>query len=128
MIEDYLDWFMYVGGAMFAAILLSLLVTVIVQEHKNKHAPKLTVNAVITSKRISNIRNNHSKDVANQALYTVATTDFYVTFKFENGKKREFMIGPTEYGRLFKGEKGKLTYQGNRFLSFEKEKSLQGDS
>ena len=127
MTEEEMSMFMYVGIGMLAAILLTLTIIVIVQSHKNKHAPKLTVGAVITSKRINNVHNNHSSDVANRALYTVATTDFYVTFKLESGKKREFRIGPSEYSRLFKGEKGKLTYQGNRFLSFEKELNIKTD-
>lgn len=127
MTENEMDMFLYAGIAMFALIIISLVVIVIVQGYKNKHAPKLTVNAVITARRITNYHSNHSSDVANQALYTVATTNFYVTFKLENGKKREFMVGPTEYNRLYKGEKGKLTYQGKRFLSFEKEKSLKGN-
>ena len=122
MTDKELDMFIYAGIAMFAAIMLTLAIIVIVQGYKNKHAPKLTVNATITARRINNIHNNHSTSVANQAMYKVATTDFYVTFKFENGKQREFMVGPAEYNKLYTGEKGKLTFQGARFLSFKKER------
>ena len=33
----------------------------------------------------------------------------------------EFMLEPNEYGLIAEGDAGKLTFQGTRFISFERQ-------
>lgn len=45
---------------------------------------------------------------------------YYVTFQFESGDRMEFQVYGSEYGMLAEGDEGKLTFQGTRYLSFER--------
>ncbi|MCI9457297.1 MAG: DUF2500 domain-containing protein, partial [Oscillospiraceae bacterium] len=40
----------------------------------------------------------------------------------ESGDRMEFQVQDTDYGLLVEGDRGKLTFQGTRFLGFEREK------
>ena len=46
-------------------------------------------------------------------------TNYYLTFEW-NGQRREFHVKDHEYGLLTEGDKGILTFQGTRMLSFER--------
>ena len=48
-----------------------------------------------------------------------ARTNYYLTFEW-NGQRREFHVKDHEYGLLTEGDKGILTFQGTRMLSFER--------
>ncbi|MCS3917083.1 hypothetical protein M2349_002224 [Caldanaerobacter subterraneus subsp. tengcongensis MB4] len=45
---------------------------------------------------------------------------YFITFEFETGDRQEFMVGADTYGYLVEGDVGKLTFQGKKFLSFER--------
>ncbi len=47
---------------------------------------------------------------------------YYATFQVESGDRMEFQVQDTDYGLLVEGDRGKLTFQGTRFLGFEREK------
>ena len=71
--------------------------------HKNNQSPRLSVSATIVAKR-ENIT-HHS---------------YYVTFQVESGDRMELPVSGREYGMLAEGDIGKLTFQGTRYLSFER--------
>ena len=48
-----------------------------------------------------------------------AETDYYITFEFADGSKKEYKVEPEEYRRLQNGDAGKLYTQANRFKGFE---------
>ena len=50
-----------------------------------------------------------------------AWTTYYVTFELPDGQRREFQIKDKEYGLLAEGDQGMLSFQGTRFLSFERQ-------
>ena len=54
--------------------------------------------------------------------YTHLTTNtiYYVTFQTERGDRMEFQVSGTEYGMLAEGDTGRLTFQGTRYLAFER--------
>ena len=78
--------------------------------HKNNNSPRLAVNATIVDKRthISRTRNSHA-------------SFYYVTFEVESGDRMELAVPESEYGLLVTGDLGRLTFQGTRYLSFERE-------
>ena len=80
------------------------------QWNKNNHSPQLTVPAVVTAKRtrVSGGGNHH------------AHTSYYVTFQVESGDRMELSVDGSDYGLLAEGDSGKLTFQGTRYLSFER--------
>ena len=49
-----------------------------------------------------------------------ASTTYYVTFEFESGDRSEFRVSGQEYGMLADEDLGILTFQGTRYLSFER--------
>ena len=45
---------------------------------------------------------------------------YYVTFQMESGDRMEFQVSGIEYGMLAEGDTGELTFQGTRYLAFER--------
>lgn len=83
--------------------------------NKNNHSPRLTVEAIITGKR-QEVHHHHSAD--NTAMHT--STSHYVTFQVESGDRMELYVPGSEYGLLAEGDRGRLTFQGTRYLGFER--------
>lgn len=52
---------------------------------------------------------------------TTADTSYYVTFQVESGDRMELSVNGSEYGMLAEGDEGKLSFQGTRYLGFERE-------
>lgn len=47
-------------------------------------------------------------------------TTYYVTFQVDSGDRMELSVSGSEYGMLVDGDRGKLSFQGTRYLSFER--------
>ena len=103
----------------FVLVLGSIIVTLIrgVGEwNKNNQSPKLTVPATVVAKR---------SDV-HRGIETMHTfTSYYVTFQVESGDRMEFEISDMEYGMLAEGDSGELTFQGTRYLNFQRNESAE---
>ena len=107
--------------AVFGMVLIVLVVTLvrgIGEWHKNNNSPRLTVPAKVVSKRTSVSHGHHHG--ANGHMHTTSSTWYYVTFEVESGDRMEFGVSGSEYGMLAEGDSGKLTFQGTRYLSFER--------
>lgn len=76
-------------------------------ERKNNNSPKLTTEATVVTKR-THVWGDHSH------------TDYYVTFQVPSGDRMELEIPYSQFGYLVEGDKGQLTFQGTRFLNFER--------
>ena len=103
----------------FVLVLGSIIVTLIrgVGEwNKNNQSPKLTVPVTVVAKR---------SDV-HRGIETMHTfTSYYVTFQVESGDRIEFLVSGTEYGMLAEGDRGMLTFQGTRYLNFQRNESAE---
>ena len=95
-----------------------ILVKGISEWNKNNHSPRLTVPATIIAKRTSVSRHRHGG--ANGHHHHHTSTTYYVTFQVESGDRMEFHISGQEYGLLIEGDKGNLSFQGTRYLGFER--------
>ena len=104
---------------MFVLVFGSIIVTLIrgVGEwNKNNQSPKLTVPATVVAKR---------SDV-HRGIETMHTfTSYYVTFQVESGDRMEFEVSDMEYGMLAEGDSGELTFQGTRYLNFQRNESAE---
>lgn len=92
--------------------------------NKNNHSPRLTVPAVVVTKRadVSHHRHANAGDASEaHGFYTTTDTTYYATFQVESGDRMEFSVTGAEYGMLAEGDSGRLSFQGTRFLSFERE-------
>ncbi len=108
--------------AVFGMVLIVFVVTLvrgIGEWHKNNNSPRLTVPAKVVSKRTSVSRGHHHG--ANGHMHTTSSTWYYATFEVESGDRLELALSGCEYGMLAEGDTGKLTFQGTRYLSFERE-------
>ena len=84
------------------------------QWNKNNHSPRLTVPATVVAKRTNISRHHHHNH------HSTHSTTYYVTFQVESGDRMELQLQGHEYGLLIEGDRGNLTFQGTRYLSFER--------
>jgi len=75
---------------------------------KNNQSPLLTVPAKVVTKRI-HVRGDHSH------------TSYFVTFEVQSGDRMEFRVNGNEYGMLVEDDIGLLSFQGTRYVSFERQ-------
>ena len=104
-------------------ILVAVIVKGIGQWNKNNHSPCLTVEAKIVAKRQNTTHHNHPNagDVTGaHGYHTTSSTSYYVTFQVESGDRMEMAVSGLEYGMIAEGDEGKLTFQGTRYLSFDR--------
>lgn len=94
----------------FGVILLTVIRS-IGQWRQNNNSPRLTVQAVVVSKRT---------DVAHHSDGGMGHThtSYYVTFQVASGDRMELHVGGSEYGMLAEGDQGELSFQGTRYLGF----------
>ncbi len=91
----------------------------IAQWNKNNHSPRLTVEATVAAKR-TDVAVHHHAAGANAAGGVTHTTTYYVTFQVESGDRMELPVQGYDYGMLVEGDYGRLTFQGTRYLGFER--------
>ena len=77
------------------------------QKHKNDNSPRVTSEATVVTKR-THVWGDHSH------------TDYYATFQFSSGDRLELEVPHNQFGYLVDGDRGKLTFQGTRFLEFQR--------
>ena len=83
--------------------------------NKNNQSPRLTVDATVVAKR-TDVTHHHGNDMATHSTW------YYATFQVESGDRMEFAVDGMEYGMLAEGDMGKLSFQGTRYLAFERER------
>lgn len=94
-------------GIIFIFVIFNILSS-IKQGIKNNNSPRLTVPAEVVSKRI-HVQGDHSR------------TTYYVTFEVQSGDRMELIVEGTEYGKLVEQDLGLLSFQGTRYISFERQ-------
>ena len=112
-------------GVMFFLVFTLVIGTFVVtavkgigQWDKNNKSPRLTVPATVVSKRTNVTR--HRSNVGDHPHHHTSTT-YYVTFEVESGDRMELHLAGQEYGLLVEGDTGKLSFQGTRYLGFERQ-------
>lgn len=104
----------------FAIIIVSFIVAAVKgigTWHKNNNSPRLTVNAAVVSKRQNTDVHHHNN---NGTMHTSSSTTYYATFQFDSGDRLELCVSGGEYGLLAEGDVGELTFQGTRYLGFDR--------
>ncbi len=88
------------------------------QWSKNNQSPRLTVSATIVAKRTNVSRHRHGG--ANGHHHHTTSTTYYVTFQVDSGDRMELWMTGQEYGMLIEGDRGDLSFQGTRYLGFDR--------
>lgn len=83
---------------------------------KNNRSPRLTVEARVVTKRMQN--GYYNGDHRHSAVY-------YATFEVDSGDRMELSMTGSEYGLLAEGDVGKLSFQGTRYLGFERARKTE---
>lgn len=91
----------------------------IMQWNKNNHSPRLTVPARVIAKR-ADVSHHHHHDAGAHVGHSSTSTTYYVTFEVESGDRMELRIHGHEFGMLTEGDEGRLSFQGTRYLGFER--------
>lgn len=106
-----------IGFVVVLGIIVVKIVRSTVQWGKNNASPVLPVDAAVVAKRAD--VSNYYHSVGPDTMQTMSSsTTYYVTFEVSGGSRMEFHVRGNEYGILAEGDKGKLTFQGTRYLGF----------
>ena len=97
----------FVMFALVLGIFIYVISKNISRERKNNHSPRLTTEATVVTKR-THVWGDHSH------------TNYYVTFELPSGDRMELKMTGREYGLLAEGDTGMLSFQGTRYLGFER--------
>lgn len=104
---------------MFVVVIVFFIVAAVKglsQWNKNNNSPRLIVPATVVAKR-TNV--SHHRGAGEHHHHHTSTT-YYVTFQVESGDRMEFHVAGHEYGILIEGDHGNLSFQGTRYLGFER--------
>ena len=116
------DMFSIMFSIVFIIVIGMFVVTAIKgigQWNKNNNSPRLTVPAIVVAKRTNVSHHNHAG--TNGHHHHSTSTTYYVTFQVESGDRMELHLSGHEFGMLVEGDKGKLSFQGTRYLGFERQ-------
>jgi hypothetical protein len=115
----FFDIFPLLFSVVFILILgvfIFVLVKGLGEWNKNNNSPRLTVDATIVAKRQHTTRHHHGTEIHTHHT----STSYYVTFQVASGDRMELHVPGNQYGLLIEGDYGKLSFQGTRFLSFQR--------
>ena len=105
---------------LFFILFFAVIAKNIAQWFKNENAPRLTVPATIVAKRTNVSHHHHHNHGGTGMHHTTHSTTYYVTFQVESGDRMELNVAGHEFGMLIEGDRGMLTFQGTRYLGFER--------
>jgi hypothetical protein len=95
---------------LFLGLWLAAIVGIFVKMVKNKYASARTVEAVVVDKHIIESFSAYSGNGKREKFEVVFSVD---------GKKKAFYVSEFSYGGYWIGEKGMLTYKGDRLIGFK---------
>lgn len=116
------DTFMIIFIIMFVlifGIIAAFAIKALVQWNKNNNSPRLTVHAIVISKR-THIAHHHHGNHNGMSSHGGYTTKYFVAFQVDSGDRMELQMDGNEYGILVEGDNGYLTFQGTRYLGFQR--------
>ena len=91
---------------LFFILFFAVLAKNIAQFFKNEASPRLTVPAkIVDMQRKTHHHHSHT---------------YHVTFEVESGDRMELKVSRNEYGMLVVGDSGRVSFQGTRYLGFER--------
>jgi hypothetical protein len=91
---------------------------------RNNRSPQETADARVIAKRMK-VSGHGGTMMANRVsamntIHSSTRTEYFVTFEMENGRRLELGVKDPEYGMLAEGDRGRLSWQGTRYLGFER--------
>ena len=109
-----------IGFVVVFGIIISRFVQEARERRQNNNSPVLTVAASVVAKRADVSYYHRSMNTDNMQNMNYSTTTYYVTFQVPSGDRMELRVQDNEYGLLVEGDTGNLTFQGTRYLDFQR--------
>lgn len=100
-------------------IIIFTLIQGVLQWNKNNHSPRIAVQAKVVAKTV-NVSRHHHHHNHHHHMHSTTSSTYYVTFEFETGDRIELHVPRSDYGMMIEQDQGLLTFQGTRFISFER--------
>lgn len=104
-------------------IFIVVLVKNISEWNRNNHSPITDTEAVVALKKISTATHQHpvGGDASGaQGMHISTSTEYYITFRTKDGELKKFRVNEREYSLVSEGQEGKLSFQGSRYIGFER--------
>ena len=98
-------------------VMIYVVVQAIARKQKNDASPRLTVLARVVPRRQE--VTHHARNM-NDGILRSSTTRYFVTFQVESGDRLELQLDGSDFGMLAEGDEGRLSFQGTRFLEFQR--------
>ena len=95
------------------AMFIFVFVKIISEWVKNNNSPRLSVEAKIVDKRMATHHHNSNG-------HHHHTHSYHVTFEVQSGDRMELRVPRDEFGLLVEGDRGMLSFQGTRYLGFDR--------
>ena len=103
--------------AALVVVMIALYVSTLLKKARQKRAddrsPRQSEEVTVKAKR------EHIAGTGGR--YGRTLTQYFATFEDSSGKRMELSLSGEEYGMLSEGDRGTLTFQGTRFLGFERQ-------
>ena len=96
------------------------------RKHKNDQSPRVTADAKVVSKRMQ-VGQNRQSSGDNDMMRSYTYSKYFVTFEFESVDRLELPVDGSDYGLLVEGDTGKLSFQGTRYLGFQRGSAASGE-
>lgn len=103
----------YVVLFLSIAMFIFVFVRLISEWVRNNNSPRLSVDARIVDKRTS-IHYHHANGHHHRSW------SYHVTFEVQSGDRVELTVPRSEFGLLVVGDEGVLSFQGTRYLGFDR--------
>lgn len=95
------------------AMFIFVFVKIISEWVKNNNSPRLSVEAKIVDKRMATHHHNSNG-------HHHHTHSYHITFEVQSGDRMELRVPRDEFGLLVEGDRGMLSFQGTRYLGFDR--------
>ncbi len=95
------------------------MVIVSLQWIRDKRSPRVVTMATISAKAIDEYHTSEPFE-SGMGMKDEVLQIYYIIFSLEGGGSVKLRVSKLKYDNLKKGTKGKLTFQGKRYISFEK--------
>ena len=117
MFDSGFDLLFMICWIFIAVCIVFVIATRVQAWSRNNSLPVNEAAAVVTHRRTQKFIN-----LVNANIYGHNTTShsYYITFLTKDGKQIEFKVTNKDYHSTAEGEKGILTFQGTRYISFQK--------
>ena len=115
---------MTILSAVFAVLLIGAVGRGLYVWIRNNRSPQEAADARVTAKRMK-VSGHGGTAMTNRmsamnTIHSSTYTQYFVTFELEDGKRLELGVKDPEYGMLAEGDRGRLSWQGTRYLGFER--------